>query len=167
MGRKYTVTQVGSTVTNGNGTFDLLELKAPTTMALRILSVFVGQAGDAGDAQAEMLQIQLRRGQGTYTPSGGAALTPAKHENGDPVATATATGIQVGMVAVAGTGTLVTVTEETFNVQAGWLYTPTPEEQLILRPTVTTDLSALIVHCPSTVADDLLVTCRVTFEEIG
>lgn len=166
MGRKYTVTQTATTVTAANTDFDLVNIKAPTDAIVRILSIFVGQSGDAGDAEAELLRVQLRRGQGTFTESAGGALTPAKHEDSDGAATVTATGFNA-TPASAGTGTLTTITEETFNVQAGWYYTPTPEEQIILRPTIGTDLSSLIVHVPSTVADDLSMTCRVTFEEVG
>lgn len=166
MGRKYTAVLAAGTITNGNGDADLIQIVAPTDAIVRIHSIFVGQSSDAGDAQAEMLRVQLRRGQGTFTQNAGSAITPAKHEDSDGAATVTATGFSA-TPAVAGTGTLTTVVEETFNVQAGWYYTPTPEEQLILRPTISTDLSALIVHIPSTVTDDLTITCRVTFEEVG
>lgn len=166
MGRKYTAMLSNQAWANADGTADLMKILAPTDAIVRIHSIHIGQNTEEGDAQAEMIRVQLKRGQGTFTENSGSAITPAKHEDSDGSATATVTGYNA-TPAVAGTGTLEVIREEAFNAQSGWWYTPTPEEQIILRPTIGTNLSALIVHLPGTADDDMSLSCTVVFEEVG
>ena len=170
MGRKYTAELTQQAVTVANGDVDLIKIKAPTDKCVKILSAFVGQSSDAGDAFAQMITARLLRATGTVTENAGSAITPAKHEFGDAAASSTVTGFNATVIAV-GTGVLTPILDETWNAQAGWYYTPTPEEAIVLAPTVGTALSILALQIPvaiPAVGDSALtVTARITFEEIG
>jgi hypothetical protein len=136
---------------------DILEIGTTATQIVIIHSAFVGQSSDAGDAQAEMSQIQINR-YATSGSGGGTALVPRPHHIGDP-----AFGGSIDDFNSTQGGTATLISEETFNVQAGWYYTPTPEERIIVNPS-----SFIALSFPQAAfADDLTVTARITFEVIG
>ena len=136
---------------------DLFQL-APTTNPIIVHSIRIGQSSDEGDAQAEMLQVQISRTTLTVNGSGGTVLTPVAASPGSPAATT---------VVEANNTTQSTVTteilEDTFNVQAGWLYLPTPEERIIVLASATT---GLVVELPVGPSDPLDMTGTIVFEEI-
>lgn len=162
MGHMYTASfsAVNLPATNA---MDVFELIAPATAAVAVHSIFIGQSGtgDFGDAQAEGLPVTLRRHSGATTPgSGGTTPTARPHING---ATAFGGSVQANNTTVQAAGTIVDVVAETFNVQAGWYYTPTPEERIILSPS-----ESLIVKIPVGPLDAIATTYgRITFEQIG
>ncbi len=167
MGRVYTgrVAAVNLPATNA---FDVFELVAPSDACVVVHSIAFGQSGtgDYGDAQAEGLPIELIRGSGTYdngnVGAGGTTPTPAPHSFGDPAFGGTLQASNT-TVAVAGTGTLTTIRSEAFNVQAGYVYVPTPEERIVLSPS-----QGLIVRIPVGPADAIATTyASITFEEVG
>lgn len=153
MGHMYTANFTGVAVTAAQ---DLFQLLASATVPFIVHSVRIGQSSDAGDAQAEMLQIQISSSSMSVNGSGGSTVTPALHAPGDPVATT---------VAEANNTTVSTVTtviiSDTFNVQAGWLYLPTPEERITILPT-----KGLVVELPSAPDDSITMSGSITFEEI-
>lgn len=141
---------------------DFFELLAPTDAAIIVHSVRIGQSSDAGDAQAEMLAIEMVSGRGTVTSgSGGSTPTPGALEKGFAASGATLEANNTTRMAV-GTGTLVTVLEDTFNVQVGWLYQPVPEERIVITPG-----DRLTVALPSAPADALTMSGTIVWEEIG
>lgn len=156
MGRIYTVTRAVASK-DVNPPADLIELAAPSTMALRILSAHIGQASDYGDAEAEGLVAILARAATSGT--GGSSATPAKHSNGDPASSVTA---ELDNTSQAGTQT--TILQEGFNLQLGWFYNPTPDEAIIVPPS-----GILVLGLAGTVdmEDAVNMTYRITFEEIG
>lgn len=153
MGRVYTATVLSNAVSVSN---DIFFIKAPASNALVIHSAFVGQASDAGDAQAEMKTIRWRRF--SVDASGGTSVTPRQHTD---FGAAVAFG---GTVVHSATlqATNHNVLAETFNVQAGWYYTPTPEERIVVPPS-----GRLALTIGGTLADALTMTCRMTFETVG
>lgn len=153
MGRVYTASRQGVAVTTAN---DIFEISAPASNAIVLLSAFVGQSSDAGDAAAEMLRIQIARH--TASSSGGGTTTPLRHFD---VAGGMAFG---GTVEHSNTfvATNNVILEETFNVQAGWYYTPVPEERIIIPPS-----GRLAISLPAAPADSLTMSVRATFETIG
>jgi hypothetical protein len=164
MGRPYTG-QVSAVTLPATNAFDVFELTAPSDACLVIHSIFVGQAGtaDYGDAEAEGLTVQLKRASGSFTSgSGGTTPTPAPHSFGDAATGATLEASNTTIAAV-GTGALTVLRSETFNVQAGWYYTPTPEERIVLSPG-----QALVVSIPVGPADAFsALAASITFEEQG
>jgi hypothetical protein len=140
---------------------DLFELTAPADAICVILSCRVGQTSDYGDAEAEGLQITLRRGNGATTGSGGSAGTEVALEAGF--------GTAGGVVEInnttqmtAGGGSLEVLSVEPFNAQVGWLYQPTPEERVVVSPS---DL--FTVALDSAPSDALTMSGTLIWEEIG
>lgn len=164
MGRMYTgrVAAVNLPATNA---FDVFELEAPADAVVVVHSIVFGQSGtaDFGDAQAEGLPVELIRLSGTTTDgSGGSTPTAAPHSFGDPAFGGVLKASNT-TVATVNTGVLTTIRSEAFNVQAGYLYAPTPEERITLSPG-----QSLVVRIPVGPADAIATTyASVTFEEIG
>ena len=162
MGRKFTVQFDNVSVSAAQ---DFFEVISTASQVIRVLSAFIGQSGtaDFGDAQAEGLRILIKRASGSYTTgSGGTTATPAPHDFVSPAFGGTVRANST-TAAVVGTGALTTISAETFNVQAGWYYTPTPEEWIELNPS-----QAIIFNLPVAPSDALsAVSGRVTFEVIG
>lgn len=158
MARTYTVEFDAVAVT---AVQDLVEIAVPAGAMVVVRSAFFGQSSDAGDAQAEMLRVQMKRGVGATSGSGGSTATAAKHETGDP-AFSTTPEINNTTQAVAGGGSLTIIPAETYNVQAGWYYTPTPEEFVWYGPS-----ELIVFSLPAAPADSLTMTGRVTFTVYG
>lgn len=111
---------------------DLFEFKVGTK-PVTLIEVVFGQSSDYGDAQAEGLQILIKRGIGNTSGSGGTTPTPVAHDSSQTAASATAE-VNNTTQATAGTGTLTTIRAETFNVQGGYQYLPIPDERLLFLP---------------------------------
>ncbi len=135
---------------------DFFQLLASGTVGFKVHSIRIGQSSDAADAQAEMLPITIGRSDMTVNGSGGSTITPALHS---PGSSAAATVAEANNTTVS---TVVTVVvADTFNVQAGWLYLPTPDEQILILPT-----EGLVVTLEAAPDDSLTVSGSITFEEI-
>lgn len=139
---------------------DFFEVTAPADAAIVIHSVKLSQSTDAGDAEAEMLEVELHRREGAFTSgSGGSSITPEPRNTGGAAAGAT---VEANNTTEATGGTLAVLEAEAFNVQIGYLFQPTPEERIVVSPT-----DAFIVNLPTAPADSITVSGVVVFEEIG
>lgn len=137
---------------------DLFQLLAAAAVPVIIHSIRIGQSSDAGDAAAEMLRITVNRTDFTINGSGGTTRTPEAHSPASPVAS---TIVEANNDTVSTVQTVVI--DDDFNVQAGWLYLPTPEERIILPAGVT---NGIIVSLPAAPGDELIMSGTITFEEI-
>jgi hypothetical protein len=135
---------------------DLLEVAAPSDAVVVVHSVSIGQSSDAGDSASELLPIQISKSTGS-SGSGGSSLTAVAHHTGDAAFGGTCEANNTTQAT-----TTTTLHSDTFNVQAGWLYQPTPEERIVLSPS-----ARLVVELPTAPADSLTMSGTVTFEEIG
>lgn len=99
---------------------DLFELSAAANKPIELVGIIIAQAGaaDVGDAQEEVLRIQVVRGN-TTSGSGGSAVTPRPVKRTDPAAGFAA---EANNTTVASAGTAVTLYEDGFNVRAGHLF---------------------------------------------
>ena len=170
MGRIYTVTLQNQAITTA---VDILEQALTASQVVRIRSAFIGQSSDAGDANAQMLRVVLRRHSGGFTSgSGGSTPTARPHDVTHGAYTGT---IEMGntTLAVNNAGTMTTLLEETFNVQAGWYYTPTPEELFEFNPSerILISIADTGEDFADATADSLAngvnISARVTFEVFG
>lgn len=134
---------------------DLFEITAPSDAVVTLHSIYVGQQSDYGDSAAEGLDIQISRA--TASGSGGTAGTENPLEVGSPAAGAV---VECNNTTQA-TGTTVLLSD-TFNVQAGWQYRPTPEERIVISPS-----GILVVELPVAPADALEMSGTIIWEEIG
>jgi hypothetical protein len=137
-------------VTTGSNCFNI----SPAANDFVVLhSIRLGQINLEGDAESAMETVLLSRVAGIG--SGGSESTPAPHMEGAPACTAV---VRKEDTTVAGTPTVIL--KDAWNVQAGWLYIPTPEERVIVSAS-----SNLTMTCVAPVASMDLVGA-VTFEEI-
>jgi hypothetical protein len=146
----------------GTAEQDLFELTAPADAAVELISIRLGQESEEGDAAAEMLAIKIVRGEGSVTAgSGGTALTPSPLHKQQP---ATGTGVDRNNTTkmAVGTGSLVVMVAESWNLQIPYLYQPAPDERIIVSPS---DL--LTVEMAEVSADALTLSGTLTFRDIG
>ena len=122
MGRMYSASFTGVSV---SAIQDLFEILGPADAVTRLHSLHIAQSSDYGDAEAEGLQIQISK-------TDGSTLTPDAHSDGDPA---------YGGTVEANNTTQATVTtvvqSYAFNAQAGFYYQPTPEERIDISPSGT------------------------------
>jgi hypothetical protein len=134
---------------------DLFEINAPADAVVVLHSCVVTQSSEAADAQAEMLPVLFHLG----STSGSGGTTP------------TARPLQLGDAAFGGTVEVNNTTQstegnqlhaESFNVQVGFYYTPTPETRIVISPS-----DRLIIELQTAPADSITMDGTVIFEEIG
>lgn len=154
-GRMYTVVIDAVAV---SAVQDLIELTAADDRPIEIAGIFLSQSSDAGDAAAEMLRYRIRRGQ-TVSGSGGSSATPVPVNPRDAAAGFTA---EINNTTQAGTGTIVVVHADAFNVQAG-LQLLLPEE---FRPGTDQGSNILTIDCPAAPADALTVSGAIYVREL-
>lgn len=151
MGRVYTASVSEVAVSAAQ---DLFEITAPATGMVRILSARWGQSSDAGDAAAELLPFNITRY--ASTGSGGSTPTPVPHSVGHA-----ATGVTVEANNTTQGTTPTVLMSDAWNVQAGYLYQPPPEEQILVPPS-----GLIAIEFPSAPADAITISASVTFEEL-
>lgn len=120
MGRVYTVSFQGVAVTEDQ---DLIEISPADDHPIKILGVFLSQSSEIGDAQEEMMSIEILRGY-TTSGSGGSSKTPVPIDPGDAAASFAA---EANNTTIAADGTAVLLHAESFNVRSGLAHYWTPE----------------------------------------
>lgn len=134
---------------------DLFEVVAPADGVVSIHSIEISQDSDAGDAEAEMLNIFLHRG--TASGSGGTTVTPSPLSLGDAAfggvveANNTTQSVEGTFLGVGG-----------WNVQIGYFYLPPPEDRIWISPS-----GLFIVELQDVPDDSLTVSGAIVFEEFG
>jgi hypothetical protein len=107
---------------------DWFELICGSTVAIALLGLSIGQTTELGDTAEEQIDYYIKRGAGSYTSGSGGNTGVARSpiSPGDAAATFTAESANTTRIAV-GTGTLVTLHNDTFNVRTGEKVFWTPE----------------------------------------
>lgn len=134
---------------------DLFEINAASDSPVIVHSCVITQSSDAGDAEAEQLNVLFHRG--STSGSGGSSVTAAPLDSGDAAFGGT---VEANNTTQGTEGTRVHA--ECFNVAVGLYYRPTPEERIIIPGG-----GRLIVELQTAPADALTVSGTVIFEEIG
>lgn len=137
---------------------DLLCVTAGSSTRVVLREIRLGQYTEFGDAQAEVLSLQLLTG--STAASAGSALTArnvAGH-SGAPTATSSVVGPSTTL---ASTTSAVERVADVWNVAAGWLYAPLPDERLVLEPS---QRAALRMSAPN---DAMTINGTLVFQEIG
>jgi hypothetical protein len=159
MGRLYTVTF--DNVSVGTAAQDLFELSPADDKPIRIHGLVlsnVGGTADAGDAQEELVRINILRGF-TTSGSGGTAPTPVPLNPND---TAAGFAAEVNNTTVANTGTSTTPFSDGWNVRIPYQMFFTPETQIQASQANTT----IVVRSSSTLADAISVSGTLFVEEL-
>jgi len=131
---------------------DLFELFPASQNPICIHSIRLGQSTLEADANAGMARISMRRDTASGT---GTAATPRPLLAGNEASDTTCEYNHT--VDAAGTETMLI--EDSWNVQAGWLYLPTPEE----RPWFTS-AAGMVLRNEEVVAA-ATITITVVYEE--
>jgi hypothetical protein len=152
----YTVSFSEQTIASASGDYDLFELDAAAEKPIEIVALTLGNKSEVGDAQDEMLSINIVRG--NTTSSNGSATTPRPLDASDGAASFTAE--TVGSTP-ASSGTAVTLVADTFNVRAGYNLV-LPEA---MRPK-TQGADLLCVRLTSAAADDLTLSGTLWVREL-
>ena len=149
----YTAQYRGVAVTTAS---DLIEVQVPSTNALVLHYVKVGQDSLDADANADVLSIQIKRA--TISGSGGTGVTPSPLVFTDPASSCTVERNN----STAAAGTVKVLDTEAWNVMAPYHYLPTPE----CRPVFQTGgkIVVALAKAPDASIDVCLTVC---WEEIG
>lgn len=153
----YTVSFEAQTIAAASGDYDLFEIVPADDKPLELVACSLGNKSEVGDAQDEMLQISIVRG--NTTSSNGSATTPQLLDPSDPAASFTAETIGA---TIATAGTSVTLVSDTFNVRGGWAQV-WPEA---MRPKVSQANTAIYVRLTAAVADDLTLSGTLWVREL-
>lgn len=129
---------------------DLFYLATDASTIIEVMSIFVSQSSDFGDAQDELLRVRFRSGM-TTVGSGGSSVTPAVVAIGGTAAAGVTA--RVNDTTASSGGTIVDAYEDCFNVRAGWPYVPPPEIRFVIP--VSTKFA---VNLPSAPADSLTMS---------
>lgn len=154
-GAVYTVPIDGHAFT---GATDMFCVTASTNTKVALREIRLGQYTEFGDAQAELLPIRIITG--STDTSGGGGVTPANVE-GHTGAPAAISAALAPSASLASTASATVRWADSFNVAAGFLYSPLPMERLIVEPGETV---VVRVGAP---ADSVTINGTLIFEEIG
>jgi hypothetical protein len=157
-GRAYVVTFTNVAV---SAVQDLFELTAAANKPCALAALNLGQFSDAGDAQDELLRIEIGRGN-TTSGSGGGTFTPVPMDPNDSAAGFTA---EINNTTQATGGTRALLHADTFNVRSGYNYI----WPFDLRPkfNATSGANALCVALPGAPADSLTCSGSAIIVELG
>lgn len=154
--RIYTVSFVPTAVT---AQVDLFELTPADDKPIEVVGIMLGQNSDVGDAQDEILNIQVIRNF-TTSGSGGSAPTPAPVNGSDAAAGFTA---EVLNTTLAVTGTTTTLHSDGFNVRVGYqLWLPEGCEWQCSQAT-----TRLVIRTSAAPADSISMFGTVYVRELG
>lgn len=152
MGRIYSATFEQVAVTAAQ---DLFEIVAPSDAIVAVHAFTLSQSSDAGDVEAEQLNILIHRG--STSGSGGSSLTARPLQVGDAAFGGT---IEANNTTQSTEG--VILHSESFSIVAGANIIWTPELRPIISPS-----GRLIIELQTTPTDSLTMSGTVYFEEIG
>lgn len=157
-GRVYTISFENVTVSVAQ---DFFSVKAADDKPLKLHAVKLVQFSDVGDAQEEMLRLQIVRGN-TTIGSGGTNPTMRPVLSSSPAAGPT-TNVRVNDTTKVSGGTGVVLDTDGMNIRIPYLWLPTPEMQI---QTTETDgfLAVQLVAAP---ADALTMSGTMYLEELA
>jgi hypothetical protein len=160
LGRLYTVVFTAVSVTVAQ---DLFYLKPAADKPIDLEAVYISNVGgtaDAGDAQEELLRLEIIRLPATVTAgSGGTAPTPNPINPNDAAAGFTS---RVNDTTVATTsGTALTLHSDGWNVRAGWPFPAVPEHRIPVA-----NAQALVVRLNTAPADAILISGTAYVREL-
>lgn len=155
MNRTYSVVHNGALTAAA----DLFEISPADDRPVEIVALYIAQTSDAGDAQDEMIGVDIIRGHAT-SGSGGAVATPTPL--GSSLGAAAGFTAETGNTTVASAGTPTTLHSDAFNVRAGFTFIPLAEA----RPGANQGNGTLVVRL-SAPADSLSYKATLVLRELG
>jgi hypothetical protein len=139
---------------------DLFEIAPADDKLCIVHGIRIYQISDFGDAQEEILGIEIRRGgTGMTSGSGGSSVTPVAMNPDDPAAGFTAEALNTTLATFT-SGLLVW--SDGWNVRAPYTYDFLPED----RPIVKQTNGGLVVRLGAAPADSLTIGGSLIVEEV-
>jgi hypothetical protein len=138
---------------------DLFEITSPADAITIIHALELSQSTEIGDAQEEMLNIIIRRGNTTSGTGGTQAITSQPVESGS---SAYGGVIDINNTTKATAGTAQIIRVDNWNVRMPYLWMPTPEMRLIMGPSV-----RVAFELATTPTDSITMSGTLWFEELG
>lgn len=135
---------------------DLIEIAAPSTGVVELISVYVSQDSDDATSESEMLPVIVQRA--SVSGSGGSSLTPSKLWSLTSAASSTVEGGNTSNATLSGTA----LHRDSFNVLSGFAWVPTEFERPIVPPS-----GMIVVRLDAAPGDALDLKVTVFFREIG
>ncbi len=143
---------------------DFFELLAPSDATLLVYQVElhnVGIGADAGDAEEEMYGIEMARGVGATSGSGGSTVTTQPKSNGDGATGAVLEANNTTLM-VAGGGSVEQLWSAGWNIRVPFDKLWIPELRPVISPS-----DRFTVELTSTPTDAILISGTISFEELG
>jgi hypothetical protein len=134
---------------------DLLCIVNTSSLVVEVLEVEVTVPGATASA---MQRLRHKKYTGTITHNG-TAVTPVKHETGSA-----ASQVLAKRNATSSATTDFVVRPTSFNIMAGYIWVPTPEEKIVLAPNEGYAIDAPAI---ATDASNKAWSCSITYREIG
>lgn len=158
----YTVSFANSTIASASGDYDLFEIDPAADKPVELVALYIGNKSEIGDAQEEMVDLQiLYMSGGTFTSGNGTATTPRPTDPSDGAASFGAE--TVGATVATTSGTSVTRHADTFNIRTGLQLIWPPD----MRPKCDgAAQSALVVRIGTALADDATVSGTLYVREL-
>lgn len=160
LGRAYTVATAAVATTT---TVDLAYLKPAADKPILLEYAEVGAVGgtaDAGDAQEELLRVEVIKLPATVTAgSGGTTPTPTPLAVNDTAAGFTARANDTTVATTSGTA--LTIVASGWNNRSPYVYFPAPEHRIIVA-----NAQAVVFRLNTAPADSLLVSMYCVVREL-
>lgn len=158
--RVYMVTMKNATIVGAN---TLAFINPGASQGFRVLRAWCSQYGTATSQQ---LGVQLST-QVTAFPTLTSA-TPAKLSTGDPASnitggTAGAAGTAGVNASAEGAGAKTVLVVDSFNNLNGWIWVPTPDEQIIMPAGASSGLGLFLISTPTTLTS---WNAGITYQEL-
>lgn len=138
---------------------DIAEINNASGKVAGLISVYVTQTSEEGDAEDEMVAIEFLRAHST-SGSGGSSFT-ALPEQGDAAFSGTC---EIGNTTLATGGTPVTHNGEGFNVRGGYGFRP---HEIEYPQFLIASGERAVIRLPDTPTDAMTIRAVVLFGEIG
>lgn len=147
---------IESDVTAFTAAFDLFELVPASDQAIELQELQIGQTTDLGDAAEETLMVSIILGHATS--GNGSSITPVDVWGGAATAQTTC---EEAATTIASTGTTRRVAFLPWNIRIPLIWTPTPENRIIVPPSVR---AVVRISAP---ADSVTAFGSLVFTEMG
>lgn len=142
-------------------TCDLCSIIPAAGKPVILYSIRVSQNTKAQDANDAMQRIGIVTGN-TTVGSGGTTYTPKPLGSPGTSPTASST-VRIFDSTIATAGTAITLLEDNFDVRAGWLWIPTPDERIEV-PVTTNRVCVRLLDAPGSSTS---YSITVNFAEVG
>lgn len=161
MSRRYTAVLPSVDRTTA---FDAFEITPADDKPICIHGIFLMATSEVGDAQEEMMTVEIQRGGSAMTSgSGGTGSVAAQTPVGiDPVDTTSGATYDAGNTSVATFTGGTTVWRDAFNVRSGYQMLFPPE----IRPEASQANGGIVVRITTTPADSVSWVGTLVFEEM-